>query len=54
VLTFRPFRSAAAYEDIWTPQGSPLLYFSESLSRKIALRLEQVLDDDVRVTLAMT
>jgi protoporphyrin/coproporphyrin ferrochelatase len=54
VLTFRPFRSAAAYADIWTPQGSPLMYYSESLSRKIALRLEQVLDDDVRVTLAMT
>jgi ferrochelatase len=54
VLTFRPFRSAAAYEDIWTPQGSPLMYFSESLARKIALRLESALNDDVRVTLAMT
>jgi len=54
VLTFRTFRSAAAYREIWTSQGSPLMYYSESLSRKIALRLEAAFDDDVRVTLAMT
>lgn len=54
VLTFRSFRSAAAYRQVWTEAGSPLLHYSESLARKIAVELEGQLDDRVRVTLAMT
>lgn len=54
ILTFRPFRSAAAYEDIWTERGSPLLVYTEGLTRKLAARLEETLGDDVRVTFAMT
>lgn len=54
ILTFRPFRSAAAYEDIWTEHGSPLLVYTEGLTRKLAARLEEQLGDGARVTFAMT
>ena len=39
ILPFRPRRSAEAYRAIWTPEGSPLLVHSESLSREVARQL---------------
>lgn len=35
VLPFRPKRSAAAYQKIWTEQGSPLVYLTRRLSEKL-------------------
>jgi len=35
ILPFRPKKSAAAYRSIWTPEGSPLLTISRSLTRKV-------------------
>jgi ferrochelatase len=39
ILPLRPRRSAAAYQKIWTAQGSPLLHHSQALSREVAARL---------------
>tara|TARA_R110002096_G_scaffold154_2_gene713 strand:- start:24891 stop:25979 length:1089 start_codon:yes stop_codon:yes gene_type:complete len=39
ILLVRPSRSAAAYQKIWTENGSPLLLYSTSLSDKIRTRL---------------
>lgn len=53
ILTTRPKRSAAAYEKVWTEEGSPLL----AISRRQADALQQVFDADetapVTVALAM-
>ncbi len=35
ILPFRPRKSAHAYQAIWSEQGSPLLYFSQNLARKV-------------------
>lgn len=39
ILRFRPRRSAALYERVWTPEGSPLLLHSEAQREKLAARL---------------
>ncbi|NUQ81330.1 MAG: ferrochelatase [Bacteroidetes bacterium] len=52
ILPFRPARSAHAYQQIWTPQGSPLLVFSENLRRKVESLLTST-DPSVQVRLAM-
>ena len=39
ILPLRPRRSAAAYQKIWTPQGSPLLVHSRALAEAISARL---------------
>lgn len=49
ILPFRPAKSAAAYEKVWTSVGSPLRVFSEALAAEIAKRL----GDDVPVELGM-
>jgi protoporphyrin/coproporphyrin ferrochelatase len=40
ILPFRPKKSAQAYQQIWGPQGSPLLVNSESLLKKIQTKLK--------------
>jgi len=35
ILPFRPKQSAAAYAKIWTPEGSPLLLYSEALAEGV-------------------
>jgi len=40
VLPLRPRKSAAAYEKVWLPEGSPLLVHSERLSSKVLHRLK--------------
>lgn len=39
ILPLRPRRSAAAYQKIWTPQGSPLLVHSRALVDAVQARL---------------
>lgn len=53
ILLIRPSRSAAAYQKIWTENGSPLLLYSTSLTHKLRDRLtSQTVPTDVE--LAMT
>jgi len=42
VLPFRPKKSAEAYSQVWTDQGSPLLTYSMSQKKKIKERLESL------------
>jgi ferrochelatase len=39
ILPFRPRRSAAAYQSIWLPEGSPLLVHGRALREALARRL---------------
>lgn len=39
ILPLRPKKSAAAYQKIWTAQGSPLLTHSQALARAVQARL---------------
>lgn len=39
ILPFRPKKSAAAYQKIWTPEGSPLRVHSEALAEALQERL---------------
>jgi ferrochelatase len=54
ILRLRPSRSAHAYQQIWTPQGSPLLVHSQALAEKVKARLTQQFGTRVRVALGMT
>lgn len=49
ILPFRPQRSAAAYQLIWTPEGSPLMHFGRSLTAGVS----DALGDHFHVELAM-
>ena len=49
ILPFRPAKSAAAYQKIWTPAGSPLLVHSRHLTEKV----QAALGDGWKVELAM-
>jgi len=39
ILPFRPKKTAKAYSLVWTPQGSPLLVYSQELAQKTAKAL---------------
>ena len=54
ILRFRPSRSAAAYREIWTEQGSPLLLHSQVLADSVQQILSGRLNGSVNVELAMT
>ena len=49
ILPFRPKQSAEAYQQIWTPAGSPLVV----TSRNVQCALQQRLGGDYAVELAM-
>lgn len=49
ILPFRPSRSAAAYELVWTDRGSPLLFHTRDLAAKVQARC----GDRVKVDVAM-
>jgi ferrochelatase len=49
ILPTRPARSAAAYEKVWTAEGSPLLVNSVALTKKVAAQLQ----GEYEVALAM-
>jgi ferrochelatase len=54
ILPFRPSRSAHAYQQIWTEEGSPLLRISEDIGRSLQHRLTQRFSGPVDVALGMT
>jgi len=49
ILPFRPKKSGAAYEQIWTERGSPLLFHTQDL----AAQLQKVLGETYTVEMAM-
>ena len=49
ILPFRPKKSAAAYQQIWTEHGSPLLEHSQDL----ALAVSKILGENYTVALGM-
>jgi ferrochelatase len=53
ILRIRPARSTHAYRQIWTPEGSPLLVHSTTLTRVVREALAASLPD-ARVELGMT
>jgi ferrochelatase len=54
ILPFRPKRSAHAYQQIWTPAGSPLLTGTEALTRALERRLAALVPAPPRVAMGMT
>jgi protoporphyrin/coproporphyrin ferrochelatase len=54
ILPLRPLRTAAKYRKIWTPQGSPLMVYSKSLTARLEACLRRDLGGEVRVALGMT
>jgi protoporphyrin/coproporphyrin ferrochelatase len=54
ILRIRPRRSAHAYQQIWTPQGSPLLFHSKELAQRLQEDLANRLGGDVPVVLGMS
>jgi len=54
ILRIRPRRSAHAYAQVWTPEGSPLLLHSRQLSAALATRLVSEVGEEVPVALGMT
>lgn len=40
ILNTRPKKSAAAYETVWTPEGSPLIVITEQIQRKLQQRVD--------------
>ena len=49
ILPFRPFKSAKAYQKIWTSQGSPLAWHTKALTKAVG----NALGDDYCVVSAM-
>lgn len=54
ILRIRPSRSARAYREIWTDEGSPLMLYSRKLADGIAAKLEAHAPAAYSVELAMT
>ena len=54
ILPLRPFKSAEAYKKIWTEKGSPLLFNSVDIAKKIKLKLNKNNNKDIHVELAMS
>lgn len=54
ILRFRPSRSAAAYQKIWTDNGSPLMIFSTAIARGIQAQLDLRYPRSTKVELAMS
>lgn len=53
ILPFRPKKSAALYQKIWTPEGSPLLRITEAQARALKSMLDKELDGEIVVEVAM-
>ncbi len=54
ILPFRPGRSAKAYSEIWTDEGSPLLLHCQDLKTEIGKRLTPRFPGNVHVALGMS
>jgi ferrochelatase len=53
ILNIRPRRSAAAYREVWTEQGSPLLLHTRAQTDALRERLQQRFGDNLMVEFAM-
>lgn len=53
VLTTRPAKSAEAYKEVWTDEGSPLLLIARGQARKVAALLHEKYGNPVHVELGM-
>jgi len=54
ILAIRPARSARAYQQIWTEQGSPLLLHTQDIAAAMQTQLSARLSGNVHVELGMT
>jgi ferrochelatase len=54
ILRVRPKKSAHAYQQIWTPEGSPLLVHSRAIATSLERRLGATLHRPVAVELGMS
>ena len=54
ILRVRPRRSAHAYQQVWTKQGSPLLVNCQALTEKLSEQLHTQLHAETQVVLAMS
>jgi ferrochelatase len=54
VLNVRPRKSAHAYAEIWTTQGSPLMVESKALTDALRTQLEHIHGPNISVALGMT
>jgi ferrochelatase len=54
ILPFRPARSAHAYQQVWTPAGSPLLTGTEALARALGRTLTGNQAEPTLVAMGMT
>jgi len=54
ILPFRPAKSAQAYQQVWTPAGSPLLTGTEALARALARTLSGLQSEPPAVAMGMT
>ncbi|GAA0786372.1 ferrochelatase [Marinobacterium sediminicola] len=53
ILNVRPRRSAAAYREVWTEAGSPLMLHTEEQTRQLRQRLQSHFGQNVMVEFAM-
>jgi ferrochelatase len=53
ILNVRPRKSAAAYADVWTDEGSPLMVYSRRVAEQMEAELLATWRQPVRVVLAM-
>ncbi len=54
ILRIRPSRSAAAYREIWTDDGSPLMIYSQAIAGKMQERLDARYSGAAKVELGMS
>ncbi len=54
ILPFRPLTSSKAYRKIWTEEGSPLLFHSAKITKKLNLKFKEKFQQDIHVELAMS
>ena len=54
ILRIRPRRSARAYREVWTDEGSPLMVFTQRLAAKLETELRETLPGPLQVTVGMT
>jgi ferrochelatase len=53
ILTTRPQKSAAAYREVWTDEGSPLLVISKQQAAKLEKGLRERFDGPLHVAIGM-
>lgn len=54
ILRIRPRRSAHAYSQIWTTEGSPLMVYTQALAAKLRRQLAAELGEEIPLAVGMT